>query len=109
MNDDVVTVRLSRDQAEFLQANLSLLAANTRQAIARPNLDAGRRTGLISRAFSLESIEDAVCGALLNELASDRQNGVVAQTDPNPKAPRQANELRGSLIAQQCGHQLSVL
>jgi hypothetical protein len=65
MSDDVITVRLPQKHAAFLQANLSMLAATTRQAMTRPGIEAGRRTALGSRASLLETIEDAVRGAML--------------------------------------------
>ena len=65
MPDDVITVRLPQRHAAFLQANLSLLATTTRQAMTRPGLRADRRAALGTRAFLLETIEDAVHGALL--------------------------------------------
>ena len=70
MSDDVITVRLPRKQAAFLQANLSQLAISTRQAMTRPGQDAERRSALIHRAALLETIEDAVRSAML-EVASD--------------------------------------
>jgi hypothetical protein len=65
MSDDVITVRLPQKHAAFLQANLSLLATTTRQAMMRPGLEAERRTALGSRATLLETIEDAVRGAMV--------------------------------------------
>lgn len=65
MSDDVITVRLPQKHAAFLQANLSLLATTTRQAMTRPGIEAERRTALGSRASLLETIEDAVRGAML--------------------------------------------
>jgi hypothetical protein len=65
MSDDVITVRLSQKHAAFLQANLSLLVTTTRQAMMRPGVEAERRAALGSRAALLETIEDAVHGALL--------------------------------------------
>jgi hypothetical protein len=65
MSDDVITVRLPQKHAAFLQANLSLLATTTRQAMTRPGLEAERRTALGSRATLLETIEDAVRGAMV--------------------------------------------
>jgi hypothetical protein len=65
MSDDVITVRLPQKHAAFLQANLAVLAATTRQAMTRPGIEAGRRTALGSRASLLETIEDAVRGAML--------------------------------------------
>jgi hypothetical protein len=65
MPDDVITVRLPQRHAAFLQANLSLLATTTRQAMTLPGLRADRRAALGTRASLLETIEDAVHGALL--------------------------------------------
>jgi hypothetical protein len=65
MSDDVITVRLPQKHAAFLQANLSLLATTTREAMTRPGLHSERRTALGSRAFLLETIEDAVRGAMV--------------------------------------------
>lgn len=65
MTDDIITVRLPQKHAAFLQANLSLLASSTRQAMTRPGIEAERRTALGSRASLLETIEDAVRGAML--------------------------------------------
>jgi hypothetical protein len=65
MSDDVITVRLPHKHAAFLQANLSLMAATTRQAMTRPGIESGRRTALGSRASLLETIEDAVRSAML--------------------------------------------
>jgi hypothetical protein len=65
MSNDIVTVRLSRKHAAFLQANLSLLATTTRQAMIRPGIEIERRSALASRAALLEAIDDAVHGALL--------------------------------------------
>jgi hypothetical protein len=65
MSDDVITVRLPQKHAAFLQANLSMLASTTRQAMTRPGIEAERRTALGSRASLLETIEDAIRGALL--------------------------------------------
>jgi hypothetical protein len=66
MSDKVATIRLSRSQAVFLQGNLSLLATTTRLAMARPRLEPERHLALGSRAFVLESIEDAVCSAMMD-------------------------------------------
>jgi hypothetical protein len=72
MSDDVITVRLPQKHAAFLQANLALLATATRQAMTRPWLKAERRTALGSRALLLDSIEDAVRGAMLEMPQSTR-------------------------------------
>jgi hypothetical protein len=74
MSDDVITVRLPQKHAAFLQANLSLLAMTTRQAMARPGIEAERRTALGSRASLLETIEDAVRGAMLEVPQSTRKS-----------------------------------
>ncbi|HEY0185734.1 MAG TPA: hypothetical protein VGC09_23265 [Rhodopila sp.] len=87
MSDSVITVRLSQKQAAFLQQNLSLLATTTRQAMTRPGVEVERRASLGSRANLLETIEDAVNGALL-ELRQDVRK--VAQVTES----RQAVNLR---------------
>jgi hypothetical protein len=74
MSDDVITVRLPQKHAAFLQANLSVLATTTRQAMARPGIEAERRTALGSRASLLETIEDAVRGAMLEVPQSTRKS-----------------------------------
>lgn len=74
MSDDVITVRLPQKHAAFLQANLSLLAMTTRQAMTRPGIEAERRTALGSRASLLETIEDAVRGAMLEVPQSTRKS-----------------------------------
>jgi hypothetical protein len=74
MSDDVITVRLPQKHAAFLQANLSHLASSTRQAMTRPGLEAERRTALGSRASLLETIEDAVRGAMIEPPAATRKS-----------------------------------
>ena len=65
MSDGIVTICLPRSQASFLQANLSLLATNTRAAMTRPGPDLERHEALNRRALMLELIDDAVRSALL--------------------------------------------
>jgi hypothetical protein len=74
MSDDVITVRLPQKHAAFLQANLSMLASTTRQAMTRPGIEAGRRTALGSRASLLETIEDAIRGAMLEMPSTTRKS-----------------------------------
>jgi len=74
MTDDIITVRLPQKHAAFLQANLSVLASSTRQAMTRPGLEADRRTALNSRASLLETIEDAVRGAMLETPHTTRKS-----------------------------------
>lgn len=93
MSDDVVTVRLSRNQAAFLQANLSLLATTTRQAMSRPGLEPQRHLALGSRAIALESTEDAVRSAMMEGPVNPRKstrNGAVAV---HPQFQRQVPRL----------------
>jgi hypothetical protein len=84
MSDDVITVRLPQKHAAFLQANLSLLATTTRNAMTRPGIEAERRSALGSRATLLETIEDAVRGALVEVPQRTRQSarGVEIVREP---------------------------
>lgn len=86
MSDDVITVRLPQKHAAFLQANLSLLASTTRQAMMRPGLEAERRTALSSRASVLETIEDAVRGAMLEVPQSSRKSARGVEMAPRKAA-----------------------
>jgi hypothetical protein len=67
MPNEIITVRLRRDHAIFLEANLALLAERTRAAMTAANLPEERRSGLYQRAILLEHIEDAVRGAMVDE------------------------------------------
>jgi hypothetical protein len=90
MSDHVVTVRLSLSQAEFLQANLSLLAANTRQAMTRPGLEAERHMALGCRAIVLENTEDAIRSAMVEmpdrNRTGARDGEVVSRRQPRRHA-----------------------
>jgi hypothetical protein len=81
---DVVVIRLSQKHAAFLQANLSMLATTTRQAMTKPGLESERRTALASRAVLLETIEDSVRGAMVEVQQGPRKMmprvDMVAQT-----------------------------
>ena len=88
MSDDVVTVRLARKHAAFLQANLSALATTTRQAMTRPGLESERRTGLGSRATLLESIEDAIRGAMLEGPQTSRKSARGVEVVRRPPGQR---------------------
>jgi hypothetical protein len=92
MSDDVVTVRLSRNQAAFLQANLSLLATTTRQAMSRPGLEPQRHLALGSRAIALESTEDAVRSAMLEVPASARKSARNGEVAARPHVLRQVQK-----------------
>ena len=85
MSDAIITVRLPQPLAAFLQANLSMLASTTRQAMSRPGIEAERRTALGNRAVLLERIEDAVHGALLEpptiRKGSSREESRAAAND----------------------------
>ena len=98
MSDDIVTVRLTRKHAAFLQANLSLLASTTRQAMTRPGLQPDRRTGLGSRAALLESIEDAVRGALLEGPQTTRKSARGVEVVARPHTQRRVDDF-GRLTA----------
>jgi hypothetical protein len=79
MSDGTITVRISQKNAAFLQANLSALATATRQAMTRPGLELARRSALGTRAVLLETIEDAVRGALVEVPQPARKTGRVAE------------------------------
>jgi hypothetical protein len=96
MSDGTITVRISQKHATFLQANLSALATATRQAMTRPGLEAARRSALGGRAVLLETIEDAIRGALVEV----------------PQAPRKisrAPEIAGRADAQRPAQNFGVL
>jgi hypothetical protein len=86
MSDHVITVRIPQSHAAFLQANLSVLASSTRNAMARPGLQADRRTALNSRASLLENIEDAVRGALVELPQRTRKSGRGVESVAEPIA-----------------------
>ena len=80
MSNDIVTVRLSRKHAAFLQANLSVLATTTRQAMTRHGVELERRSALASRAALLEAIDDAVHSALLESAQEVRRTTIRTET-----------------------------
>jgi hypothetical protein len=67
MSNEIVTVRLRRDHAQFLEANLALMADRTRAAMRSGALREERRAGLYQRAILLEHLDDALRMALLND------------------------------------------
>ena len=64
MLEDMITVRLRRDHATFLNENLTRMAEHTRDAMKSPCLPRERRNALYSRAILLEYIDDAIRDAL---------------------------------------------
>jgi hypothetical protein len=92
MSDKVATICLSRNQAAFLQVNLSQLATTTRQAMARPRLEPERHLALGSRAFVLEKIEDAVRSAMLDVPNTTRKSARSVEAVAHPGAQRQVQE-----------------
>jgi hypothetical protein len=89
MPDDRIAVRLRRDHAKFLEANLTLLAEQTRVAMMPTDLPTERRASLYRRAVLLEHIEDAVRGALL------RGDEPPVNLVPEPRAaPPRAQHIR---------------
>ena len=64
MPEDMITVRLRRDHATFLDENLTRMAEHTRDAMKSPCLPKERRNALYSRAILLEYIDDAIRDAL---------------------------------------------
>ncbi len=74
MSNRVVELRISRDQAAFLQANLNCMAMTTRRAMTQPGMEPERHAALIRRAFVLESADDAVRSAMLEVPNSTRKS-----------------------------------
>jgi hypothetical protein len=91
MSDGIITVRISHKHAAFLQANLSALATATRQAMTQPGLEAGRRSALGGRAVLLETIEDAVRGALVEVPQPARKISRAQPVAPRPDNQRPAH------------------
>jgi hypothetical protein len=91
MSDEIITVRLRRDHATFLEANLALMAERTRAAMKCAVLPEERRSGLYQRAILLEHLDDAVRVALLSETPRDRyRSGALP-----PDGPSHASSRRG--------------
>jgi hypothetical protein len=74
LSNRVVELRISRDQAAFLQANLNCMAMTTRRAMTQPGMEPERHAALIRRAFVLESADDAVRSAMLEVPNSTRKS-----------------------------------
>jgi hypothetical protein len=74
LSNNVVELRISRDQAAFLQANLNWMAMTTRRAMTQPGLAPERHTALSRRASVLESADDAVRSAMLEVPNSARKS-----------------------------------
>jgi hypothetical protein len=74
LSNGVVELRISRDQAAFLQANLNCMAMTTRRAMTQPGMEPERHAALIRRAFVLESADDAVRSAMLEVPNSTRKS-----------------------------------
>ena len=64
MPEDMITVRLRRDHATFLDENLTRMAERTRDVMSSPCLPKERRNALYSRAILLEYVDDAIRAAL---------------------------------------------
>jgi hypothetical protein len=64
MPEDMITVRLRRDHAAFLNENLIRMAEHTRDAMKAPCLPKERRNALYNRAILLEYLDDAIRDAL---------------------------------------------
>jgi hypothetical protein len=91
MSDDVVTVRLRRDWAQFLQRNLSLMLERTRDAITTRGLPEERREPLCRRALVLAKLDDAVRNALLDETPP-------AKLRPQPAIGRPGTKRAGAAL-----------
>ena len=71
MPEDMITIRLRRDHAAFLDENLTRMAEHTRDAMKSPCLPRERRNALYSRAILLEYVDDAIRAALAEVAAAD--------------------------------------
>jgi hypothetical protein len=80
LSNSIVSLSLSRNQASFLQANLSQLALNTRQAMTQTGLERERHMALTRRAVVLEMMDDAVRSALLEVPNSTRKSARGIET-----------------------------
>jgi hypothetical protein len=80
LSDELVVLRLSRDQAAFLQMSLCRLAITTRQAMAQPRLEPERHKALACRAVVLEITDDAVRSAMLEVPNSTRKSARGVET-----------------------------
>jgi hypothetical protein len=99
MADDRIAVRLRRDHAKFLEANLTILAEQTRVAMMPPDLSKEQRARLYRRAVLLEHIEDAVRGALLR---GDKPP-VNSVSEPRIAPPRAQCGVAESVIRSRAG------
>ena len=90
MSDEIITIRLRRDHATFLEANLALMADRTRAAMKSADLPGERRSGLYQRAILLEHLDDAVRVALLSDAPRDRLRPGLSPPDRASHAPARA-------------------
>jgi hypothetical protein len=65
MSDDVISLRLRRDWAQFLQKNLFLMLERTHDAMAACGVSEERRAPLQKRAILLAKLDDVVRDALI--------------------------------------------
>ena len=64
-NDDIITIRLPRSRAEFLELNIATMLERTREAVGSISM-AERRAALGKRILMLAVLHDAVRGALID-------------------------------------------
>jgi hypothetical protein len=91
MSDDVVTLRLRRDWAQFLQRNLSLMLERTHDAMMARSLPGERRALLYGRTLLLAQLDDAVRDALLDETPP-------AKVRPQPAIGRPRTKRAGAAL-----------
>ena len=64
-DEEIITIRLSRSRAEFLELNVATMLERTREAVAAGGSEE-RRTALGRRIVALATINDALRGALID-------------------------------------------
>ena len=74
IDEDIITIRLPRSRAEFLDLNIATMLERTREAVASVST-AERRSALGKRILMLAVLNDAVRGALIDSNAPKDRSG----------------------------------
>lgn len=78
-DEDMVTIRLSRSRAEFLELNVATMLERTREAVSNGGSEE-RRTALGRRVVALATIHDALRGALI-DCSEPKSRGYRSSSD----------------------------